>query len=178
MPSHRNFVRRAAAYCVDYMVIAAYALALAGVMMFLVPPLALDKLGGYLLAAGTLVLPVVAVYAIVEARFGASPGKMLLGLRVWRGARPPSLRRSLVRNLIKFLPWEMAHAGVWLTPGQPFIDPPSQASLALMVAAIVLVLIQAILIAAFGSGLHDWIAGLRVAPRQARPAAFSSGPPG
>ncbi|MCC5996811.1 MAG: RDD family protein [Oceanicaulis sp.] len=171
MPERRAFFRRAAAYGVDYLVIALYALALAGVMMTLAPPLGAGKLGAYLLAAGTLTLPVVTIYAIAEARFGASPGKMILGLRVWRGTDRPSLGRSLVRNVIKFAPWEIAHIGIWLTPGQPFVDPPSLTGLILMNTAIAIVIIQAILIAALGSGVHDWIAGLRVTHREDIPAS-------
>ncbi len=168
------FVRRVAAYGADYLVIAAYALALAAVTLTLLPPLNLAKLQAYGLAAATLTAPVVLVYAVLEARFGGSPGKWILGLRVEGPSVRPGFLRALVRNLVKFAPWEIAHIGVWLTPGQPFIDPPGVTSLILMNASLGLVVVQAMLIAVFGAGLHDWLAGLRVVRRSG--AAASSAP--
>lgn len=159
------FLRRAAAYGVDYLAIAAYALALAAVMITLVPPLDLPKPQAWLLASATLTAPVVLVFALMETLGGVSPGKALLRLRVRRDGSNPGLGRALARNVLKFAPWEIAHAGIWLTPGQPFIDPPGVTSLVLMNAAMVLVLAQAALIAVFGAGVHDWIAGARVVRR-------------
>ncbi|MGJ3231658.1 MAG: RDD family protein [Oceanicaulis sp.] len=158
-------LRRAGAYGVDYLVIAAYALALAAVMITLVPPLDLPRTQAWLFATATLTAPVVLAFTLMEAAAGLSPGKALLGLRVGRDGARPGFGRALVRNLFKFAPWELAHAGIWLTPGQPFIDPPGVTSLVLMNAAMALVVIQAGLIAAFGAGVHDWIAGARVVRR-------------
>jgi uncharacterized RDD family membrane protein YckC len=159
------FVRRVAAYGVDYLVIAFYALALAAVTLTLLPPLNLAKLQAYGLSAATLTAPVVLIYAAMEAGFGASPGKWALGLRVARRGDRPGFLRALVRNLAKFAPWEIAHIGIWLTPGQPFIDPPGVTSLILMNASLGLIAVQALLIGVFGAGLHDWLAGLRVVRR-------------
>jgi uncharacterized RDD family membrane protein YckC len=157
------FLRRAAAYAIDYVVVAVYALALAGVTLAVAPlDPEVSKVAGYGLALATLTGPVVLVFSALESMFGASPGKALTGLRVMRGGAKPPFSRALVRNCLKFLPWELAHIGIWLTPGQPFVDPPGAVSLILMNAAMAVVVVQALLIAAFRAGVHDWATGLRV----------------
>lgn len=157
------FLRRAGAYAVDYCVIGIYALALAGVTLAVSPPdLQLSKASGYALGLVTLTGPVVLVFASLESKFAVSPGKALTGLRVFRGEAKPGFSRALARNSLKFLPWEIAHIGIWLTPGQPFVDPPGVASLVLMNAAIAAILVQALLIAVFRIGVHDRMTGLRV----------------
>ncbi len=160
------FLRRAGAYAIDYAVIAVYALALAGVTLAVTgPDPDLSNAAGYGLALATLTAPVVLVFSILESMFGASPGKALTGLRVMRGKAKPQFSRALARNGLKFLPWEIAHIGIWLTPGQPFVDPPGLVSLVLMHAAMAAVLLQAGLIAIFRAGVHDWATGLRVRAR-------------
>ena len=76
----------------------------------LLPPLLFN------VALGSLVvLPVIAALAVTEGgRYGASPGKQWLGLRVQRVDGGPLGRgRALVRNLVKFgLPWLIGHAAV------------------------------------------------------------------
>jgi len=161
-----SYLRRAGAYAVDYLAIAVYALALAGVTLAVTQPDPdLSKAAGYGLSLATLTAPVVLVFSIVESMFGASPGKALTGLRVMRGEAKPRFTRALARNGLKFLPWEIAHIGIWLTPGQPFLDPPGAVSLILMNAALAAVLLQAVLIAIFRAGVHDWATGLRVRAR-------------
>jgi hypothetical protein len=157
------FVRRCAAYGVDCAAIAAYALALAAVSLTVAPDAQLSKAGGYALGLATLTAPVVLVFSVLEARLGVSPGKAFTGLRVRSGAARPGFAVSLTRNGIKFLPWETAHIGIWLTPGQPFVDPPGLMSLGLMSVAMGAVGIQALLVALTGAGVHDRAAGLRVA---------------
>ena len=95
------FARRAGAYLIDYVVIALYALALAGVTLGLAPDADLSRLAAYGLALATLTGPVVLVFAAMESAFAASPGKALLGLRVRHGPANPDFARALARNLIK-----------------------------------------------------------------------------
>jgi uncharacterized RDD family membrane protein YckC len=75
-----------------------------------VPPLQLNVLLG-----GLVVLPVIGWLALTEGgRYGASPGKQWLGLRVQRaGGGPLGRGRALVRNLVKVgVPWLIGHAAV------------------------------------------------------------------
>lgn len=159
------FTRRAGAYLVDYFVIALYALALAALTISLGFQPDLTKFQSYFLSAATLTGPVILGFAFLEARFGVSPGKALFGVAVTYNGRRPDFARSLLRNVGKFLPWELAHIGIWIIPGQPFIDPPGMLSGVLWTISGVLVVIQVMLILITGAGLHDRAAGLRVGPR-------------
>lgn len=162
------FLRRVAGYLIDYAIIAAYALGLAGVVIATGLEAPGTKLGGYLLSFATLTGPVVIVFAALEALWGVSPGKAIVGLRVMYRDQTPGFGRALARNVLKFLPWEIAHIGIWMTPGQPFVVPPSMISLIVMNAALALVGTQAALIAVTGRGVHDRLPGLRVVRVQTR----------
>lgn len=156
------FARRTVGYFADCLVILVYAVLLAAISITVAPDAELSKGAAYGLSVVTLTGPVVLVFALAEARFGASPGKALLGLRVRHGAERPGFARSLVRNIGKFLPWEIAHLGIWLTPGQPFVDPPGALSVWFWAASGALIAVQAVLVLAFKAGLHDGLSGLRV----------------
>ncbi|MGH2355862.1 MAG: RDD family protein [Chloroflexota bacterium] len=122
--------RRLAAFGVDYLVIAAYIGVLTGVGIVVQRALGLGfepprTLRGRLLgeAVGmlTLTLPVAGYFALTEASpWQATIGKRALGLRVATaaGQRLP-LGRAVLRSLLKFAPWELAHASLWHTPGWP-----------------------------------------------------------
>ncbi len=64
-----------------------------------------------LIAAFESVIPIVVIFSILDYRkpFGTY-GKRKAGLMVHY--KTPSFLRSLVRNCIKFLPWQLAHIGV------------------------------------------------------------------
>lgn len=114
-------IRRTGAYVIDYLCIIGYAIVLLLVTVFIVQPDMSDetmRIGGaafmQLVGFITLTGPVVVIMSLLEAsRWQASPGKMLMKLRVMRpDSRPLTLPRSLGRNALKFLPWEIAHTGV------------------------------------------------------------------
>ena len=62
----------------------------------------------------SLTLPVFLYFFLSEKTKGASFGKRIMNLSVYsrsKGAKP----RILLRNILKFLPWEIAHSGVhWI----------------------------------------------------------------
>ncbi len=161
------FLRRAAAYAIDYVVIALYAVLLALVTITIAPDVQLAKSQAYWLSVATLTGPVVLVFSGLEARFGVSPGKALLVLRIQGTGGDIPLSRALVRNVGKFLPWELAHIGIWTVPGQPFVDPPTGLNWAIWAMSGGLVLVQILLVSVTGAGLHDRLAGLRVVRRSA-----------
>lgn len=159
-------LRRAGAYGVDCAVIMLYAAVLLVVTVLVAPDAALSPLQGYGLALATLTAPVVIGFSALEARFGATAGKALFGLQVCRGRMRPGFGRALVRNVGKFLPWEIAHIGIWTISGQPFVDPPGPLNVALWTVSYSLLALQIVLVLIFKAGLHDWISGLRVQPRR------------
>jgi uncharacterized RDD family membrane protein YckC len=120
MPSETNAsaTRRLIAFGLDWIVIACYMAALFAGTVFLtgsVPRLTApynalhQELVGFL----SLTLPVVVYFAIGEYFFRGSLGKRLMKLRVISGTREGlRLWQVLVRNALKFLPWEMAHYAI------------------------------------------------------------------
>lgn len=159
------FLRRSGAYLTDNLCILAYAACLALVTLTVFPNADLSRLQAYGLALATLTLPTVLTFSFLEAVLSASPGKLIWRLRVRSGEASPSCGRALLRNGIKFLPWELAHIGIWLTPGEPFLTAPEGVSVILIAASYALLITQALLVLAFGRGIHDWAAGLRVVRR-------------
>ncbi len=67
----------------------------------------------------TLTLPIVMYFALMEGTpRQASWGKRRLGLRVVaRRGGAASMGQRLLRNAVKFLPWEMVHTHMHLNPG-------------------------------------------------------------
>ncbi|MEQ9103171.1 MAG: RDD family protein [Rhodothermales bacterium] len=69
----------------------------------------------------TLTLPMIAYFSLFEAgRRQATPGKRLLKISVQSPTGEMTLRRALLRNGVKFLPWEIAHTHLHLNPAFMF----------------------------------------------------------
>jgi len=163
---------RIAAFGIDYALICAYLVALAALGL----GLSLSTWGGawhqalavpwrmQLLAFGTTVLPVTLYFALSEAGpHAASVGKRRRHLHVSTSiGERPSLARTLLRNALKFLPWQLAHTAMLAIPGFPArVEVIPNAPLATLVATWVLV---ALYLAGLSSGLgrrplYDRIAG-------------------
>jgi len=115
--------RRVGAWLLDYLLIAAYLVLLTAVSLALraspvqagfnsamSQPVAAELLGFFLLT-----LPVVLYFALCEAsRWRATLGKRALRLAVVdkKGGRL-TLRRAVLREAVRFLPWELSHALLW-----------------------------------------------------------------
>lgn len=106
------FFRRVLAFCIDYAIIIAYALLLFLVSTLLTTYFSIDLNMGapvknQLLAFFLLTLPVFLYFYLSEigAR-RATFGKRALRIKV------SSNGNIFLRNLLKFLPWEVAHIGV------------------------------------------------------------------
>jgi uncharacterized RDD family membrane protein YckC len=112
--NRRLAVRRIAAFMLDWLVILVWA----GVLFTIV----LIASGGevrapsgpwraQLLGFLTMTLPVAAYFTLCEAsKFRGTPGKKAVGLRVvGADGQRLGLGAAVVRNLVKFLPWEFGH---------------------------------------------------------------------
>lgn len=110
----------------------------------------------------TLVLPVTATLAVQEAsRHQSTIGKRRLGLIVTSttGARL-TLGRSLARSGLKFLPWQMAHTGVFhLVSGA---TDPIFMGLAIGAQLLVLGNVAVLLLHPEHRAIHDLLAGTMV----------------
>jgi uncharacterized RDD family membrane protein YckC len=168
--------RRVAAWLLDYLVIAAYLIVLTAVSLgILASPLrgaftaamsaSLDaELFGFVL----LTAPVVLYFALLEASsWQATIGKRALGLKVTTldGGRLP-VGRALVREAVRFLPWEMSHALVWqvaLSPGARTF-PPWMAAAFGLVYLLVFSYLVTLFVGSTHRTLYDRIAGSVVIP--------------
>ena len=172
MTAFANLRLRFAAFLLDYLVIAAYIIILIVVSVLLgsgplrqaFQGLFANPNSSELSAFLLLVLPVILYFALFESSsWQATWGKRKLGLRVTdtHGERL-SVARSLVRSLIKFLPWELTHACLWRIPGWP-LNP--QTPSPIITAGLILVWVIAgayvisLLVSKKHQTLYDMIAG-------------------
>ncbi len=101
-----------------------------------------QKLLGQALVFATVILPIMLYFAVSESsRWQATIGKRVLRLQVTddHGGRPPLLR-TLLRAVVKFAPWELAHTGIWHVPGTPFVSEPAAFSYGIWITALLLAL--------------------------------------
>ena len=125
-----------------------------------------DKIAGHAFSFAVLTLPVILYFSILEASpLKGTIGRRLAGLVVTDPAgERAGLGRALMRNIVKFLPWEIAHAAIWHQPGRPFVDAMPPLNMAICVLAIAAVLINlSMMWTPGGRTIHDRIAGSRVA---------------
>lgn len=163
--------RRIAAFALDWLVIAAWAGLLFGAVMLAFdgrPPSPGGPWRSQAIGLATMTLPVLLYFTLCESsRWRATPGKRALRLQVVRGddARPP-LARSLLRNLVKFAPWELGHVVANQAAFAAGPAPPAWLWAALVAAcAVPAWWIVAILVR--GRAPYDAVAGLRVQPAPA-----------
>jgi len=163
--SYAGLSRRLASLAWDLPVIAAWALfaGIVGVALnILVGPQPRSPWSLDLQAFLTLILPVVLTFSYLEgSRRQATFGKRRMHVVVTDAdGLSTGFRRALVRSVVKFLPWQLAHTAVFHLAG----GSTSLAFLALSIGAQLLVVASALVMAIDGRhrALHDWVAGTRV----------------
>ncbi len=107
-------IRRLAAFAIDWLIIALWMGVLFGSVMLATdgdPQRPAGPWQAQALGFCALTLPVVLYFALLErSSWHATVGKRLVGLVVFRpSGNSLSLARSLLRNAIKFAPWEFGH---------------------------------------------------------------------
>ncbi len=114
-----------------------------------------------------LVFPILLYFALFEcSSWQATWGKRKMGLLVTttHGKRL-SLVRSLLRSLLKFVPWELTHACLWRIPGWPLaprVFPPIIVVGLVLVWVIVGVYVLSLFMSKTHQTLYDLIAGTYV----------------
>lgn len=178
-----NVRRRIGAFLLDYLIIAAYLVLLVilsvglgfGPLRSVFRTMFADPNRSEFSAFLLLVLPVVLYFALLEcSSWQATWGKRKMGLCVidTHGAQL-SFPRSLVRSLLKFVPWELTHACLWRIPGWP-LAPTTPSPIITAGLVLVWILVAAYLVSMLVSkkhqALYDWIAGtyVIVAPHPGR----------
>jgi uncharacterized RDD family membrane protein YckC len=115
-PASRVSARRLVAWCVDWLILSAYAGALIPLGVLVLSRWDVSPLAGNAIGFVLLVVPAtVWVAAWEQGSRGATPGKRLLRLRVEDTARAGlGWKRSLIRNALKVaLPWELGHTAAF-----------------------------------------------------------------
>ena len=109
-------LRRLVAFVIDCGVLAVYAAVLFSLSPLLKPLFTSSPYSAELAGFTLLTLPFALYCAVCEAsRWSATLGKVAMGVRVVDSVTGRGVRfsRSLLRNAIKFLPWELAHFAIW-----------------------------------------------------------------
>ncbi len=151
MTRQRNLaLRRLLAFLVDYGVMVLF-VAVLSVAGFAIRsqlgvtssvPTFQQRLLAQALVFATVILPIMLYFAVSESsRWQATIGKRVLRLQVTddHGGRSPLLR-TLLRAVVKFAPWELAHTGIWHVPGTPFVSEPAAFSYGIWITAALLAL--------------------------------------
>lgn len=169
-------IGRILAYLIDYAVILLYITCLTFVSVYLIQsnlsPSAeiTDKIKGHAIGFVTLTLPVWGYFTVLESSGkNATLGKMALGFSVSsEGNGPPDFRAIALRNFIKFIPWEFAHASIWYVNGRPFLDEMPTLNLVICISAILIALIYVfMLFLGNGQTLYDKISRTVVVKKRA-----------
>ena len=166
-------IRRAAAWCVDWVIIVGYAAALIplGILLYNLSVRVSSPTWNLVLFA-LLIAPATVWLALWEAgRRAASPGKRLLRLQVRTADdQPVSFARALLRNGIKVaLPWELGHTAAFTLSSPSASGPPVIAAEVSGIAACVIALTYAVsLIVGTQRTPYDRLAGTLVADRRGR----------
>lgn len=111
---------RLAAMGIDFLILAGYGLILALVAVVIIRTTGWEQrlnsaIAGDILAFVTLVLPVILYFSFQEGSSRqATIGKRRMGLKVIdsQGNRM-SFGRALLRSVLKFLPWQLAHTAIF-----------------------------------------------------------------
>jgi len=113
----RQLIHRIFAWTIDFGIIVLYAILLFAVtsLFFDVGQVDLNPYFGQLIGFLTLTLPVITYsYLTEKSNWKATIGKRVLNLIVLTPENTTN-KSILIRNLLKYLPWELAHTGVhWI----------------------------------------------------------------
>lgn len=110
------FIQRLKAFAIDYAIILIYIGVLAGVTLLLSSVFdlkfgSINPATGQLIGFTTLTLPVILYFTILEkSKYAGTIGKRKTGLQVVSiSSTKATAGQLLLRNCVKFLPWEIAH---------------------------------------------------------------------
>lgn len=110
-----SVIQRFKAFLIDYLLIAGYLLSLMVLTVFISPSIQSFFQGSLVIAQFTgflmVTLPVTIYFAAFDSLGkGQTFGKRKMKIRVVTlDGQKPDLLRSAIRNLLKFVPWELSH---------------------------------------------------------------------
>jgi len=167
--SYAPYKIRIYAFLIDYLVIIVYGVFVVGTISIIfrshVSPLFLNspvtaELTGFIM----ITLPVSLYFALSESsKWQGTFGKRKMGVRVANDVGDRiGISRSIFRTTIKFLPWEIAHFGIW----RLILTTHYSEMTILIILSIVNIAILIYLITPLTNksrkNVYDWIAGTKV----------------
>lgn len=157
--------QRLIAAFIDLGIIIIYVLILLGVALttfwIIGTPPKLSVNNAHLLGFLTLTLPVMIYFIVSELQYSASPGKRFDRLKVssFNGC-PLTLKQIIIRNVIKFLPWEYAHTLIYILLLVPNATDSTLVSLGLVIANIIpIIYVYLVLFSKDHRGPHELVCG-------------------
>lgn len=133
-------IKRGVAFGIDYLIIAIYIALLIGITS-LIKPENINPIKGQFIGFITLTLPVFLYFYLTErSTYKGTIGKRIMNISVIIN-QEGSNRPILVKNILKFLPWEIAHIGVqWIVYYSKMeVDPPNWVWAALILPQIIVI---------------------------------------
>jgi uncharacterized RDD family membrane protein YckC len=164
-------VKRALAFGIDYLIIAAYAMFLFGIASFFIEVGNFNPIKGPIIGFITLTLPVFLYFLLTEkSKHKATIGKRAMNISV--SDHQPGVKGNIfIRNFVKFLPWEIAHLGVhWIVHySNEKLDPPIWIWIALILPQVVVAgYMISILVYRGGYSIYDNIAKTKIVTNSVR----------
>lgn len=167
--SYAPFKKRIYAFLIDYFLIALYGIFVVGTIAFVCRPyieplFSSSPVTAQLTGFFMITLPVSLYFILCEcSKWQGTLGKIKMGIRVVDNAgQRIGVGHSTVRTVIKFLPWEVAHFGIWR------LMLPSNLSEMIVFTILIAVnlAILVYLITPFTNkekkNVYDWVAGTKV----------------
>jgi uncharacterized RDD family membrane protein YckC len=155
----------------DLIPILVYILLLLAVFAWILPGLfhvqllqGLDPILSDIFAFLTVILPTILYFSIQESsQHQATFGKQRFRLRVVdRGGGKLSFMQALVRSIVKFLPWQIAHTSLFHIPGWPFAvqEFPTSVMIGFVIGyALLFIYLITLSITPNHQAPYDWLAG-------------------
>lgn len=142
----RHLTKRFLAFAIDYLTIVIYALLLFGIATFIqnqfnINTERLSPITGQIIGLITLTIPIfLYFYCSEKSLHEGTLGKRWMHIAVTNN-QPDRNKNILIRNILKFLPWEIAHFGVhWLLYYSSLeINPPIWVWIALITPQVIVI---------------------------------------
>ncbi|SES38374.1 RDD family protein [Psychrobacillus sp. OK032] len=171
--SYAPYKSRIYAFLLDYLVIVLYGIFVVGTISFvfrsyITPLFSSSPVSAELTGLMMMTIPVSLYFILSESfKWQGTLGKRKMGLYVVDGeGKRIGIVRSIFRTAIKFLPWEVAHFGVWrLMLPTEF----SQITIFIILNAVNLMILLYLIIPLTNKkkkNVYDWIAGTEVVSRR------------
>lgn len=127
MNSFANLWQRISAFLLDYLILALY-LAVLSSIFFIIPNVSSlfdNRIKAQTFGFLFVTLPITLYFAISESsKKQGTWGKSRLSLNVTdKDGNRVSFGKSLIRSILKFIPWEISHTLIWEVTFNPEIDP-------------------------------------------------------